>query len=209
MRVEVLTDRPEERFAVGRALFVEGASAPLAIVESREAHPGWIVRFDEVGTRTAAEAFREAYLEAGVAPAERPARGAYYWHELVGCPVTDPAGGELGVVGDVYRSGGSEVLVVTGGPRGDFDLPVARPFLRVLAPRRGEIVADPDALDLATPTHVPAPRRPRPPRSRRRAGGAGVAPGGAVAATGAAEDPPISAEPRPAGEMAPASDPGA
>jgi len=189
VRVEVLTDRPEERFSAGRVLFGEGASVPLTVVESRPASPGWILRFAEVGTRTAAEPFRDAYLEAVITPAERPPRGAYYWHEVIGCPVTDPAGGELGVVRDVYRSGGSEVLVVADGPRGDFDLPVARPFVRVLAPRRGEIVADPDALDLPALGRVPAPRAPR------RRSGAGVPPAGPAAST-----PTVDAPPGPAGE---------
>ncbi len=89
-------------------------------------------------------------------------RGRYYWHELIGCPVVDPEGGALGTVRDMYRSGGAEILVVEGGPRGAFDLPVARPFVRILAPRRGEIVADPDALDLPSVDAIRPPRPPRP-----------------------------------------------
>jgi hypothetical protein len=59
------------------------------------------------------------------------------------------------------------MLVVEGGPRGPFDLPVARPFVRILAPRRGEIVADPDALDLPRPDQIRPPRPPRAPRARK------------------------------------------
>jgi hypothetical protein len=40
------------------------------------------------------------------------------------------------------------VFVVSGGPVGEFDLPAVRAFIRVFAPRRGEIVVDADALDL-------------------------------------------------------------
>ena len=42
-----------------------------------------------------------------------------------------------------------------GGPYGEFDLPAVRAFIRVFAPRRGEIVVDAEALDL------------RPPKARR------------------------------------------
>ncbi len=81
--------------------------------------------------------------------------------------VRDPAGDELGTVRDVYRAGGGDVLDVAGGPRGDFDVPIARPFVRILAPRRGEIVVDPEALDLPPVEEIRPPRPPRPPRPRR------------------------------------------
>ncbi len=167
MRVEVLTDRPEERFVVGARLFPEGTAAPLTIEEARPANPGWVLQFREVRTRQEAEAFRMAYLEVETRPDDAPPRGTYYWHELIGVAVRDPEGGELGTVRDIYRTGGADVLEVVGGPRGDFDLPIVRPFVRVLAPRRGEIVADPEALDLPAPDAIRPPRPPRPPRPRR------------------------------------------
>ena len=81
-------------------------------------------------------------------------------HSEISAAIGEP----LGTVRDVYRSGGAEMLVVEGGPRGAFDLPVARPFVRILAPRRGEIVADPEALDLPRPDQI---RPARPPRLRQ------------------------------------------
>ena len=108
------------------------------------------------------------YLEAdaGVVPA-LPRVAAYYWHELRRLSRRRPGGRRARHRRDVYRSGGAEMLVVEGGPRGAFDLPVARPFVRILAPRRGEIVADPDALDLPTPDRIRRPPAPRPPRPRK------------------------------------------
>lgn len=150
-------------------LHPEGRPDPLTIVEARPAEPGWVLRFREVPTRGAAEVLRDLYLERDAPPEALP-RGSYYWHELVGVAVSDVEGGALGVVRDVYRSGGAEILVVTGGPRGDFDVPVARPFVRILAPRRGEIVVDSARLDLPEPGSPPAPRpdrTPRPARGRR------------------------------------------
>jgi 16S rRNA processing protein RimM len=113
--------------------------------------PGWRLRFREIPDRTAAEPLRGVYLEAVVPPAEAPRRGEYYWHEVIGVPVTDVAGNPLGTVRDVYRAGGAEVFVVDGGPVGSFDVPAVRAFVRILAPRRGEIVVDADALDLPVP----------------------------------------------------------
>jgi 16S rRNA processing protein RimM len=167
MRVEVLTDRPAERFVEGARLFPEGRAEPLTIVEARPADPGWILRFRDVPTREAAEAFRLVYLEVEAGPGDALPRGSYFWHELIGVAVRDLEGGELGTVHDVYRVGSTDVLEVAGGPRGGFDLPIARPFVRILAPRRGEIVADPEALDLPAPDQIRPPRPPRPPRPRR------------------------------------------
>ena len=149
VRVEVLTDKPEERFRPGAALYREGDDQPLTITAAQAVAdgPGWRLQFAEVPDRTAAEGLRETYLEVDAAPAALD-RGAYWWHEVIGVPVSDVSGRVLGTVADVYRAGGAEVFVVGGGPAGEFDLPAVRAFIRVFAPRRGEIVVDADALDL-------------------------------------------------------------
>jgi 16S rRNA processing protein RimM len=153
VRVEVLTDRPAERFGVGAVLHREGTNEPLTIRSATaiEDGPGWRLQFEEVPDRNAAEALRNAYLEVDTTVAGGSlARGEYYWHEVIGVTVTDTTGRELGTVRDVYRAGGAEVFVVRGGPVGEFDLPAVRAFIRVFAPRRGEIVVDAEALDLPT-----------------------------------------------------------
>lgn len=152
---------------MGARLHREGSPGALTIVEARPAHPGWILRFAEVPTRETAERLRLAYFEVEAGPADALPRGAYFWHEIIGVAVRDPDGAELGTVRDVYRAGGADVLEVVGGPRGDFDLPIIRPFVRILAPRRGEIVADPESLDLPTPDEIRPAAAPRPPRARR------------------------------------------
>jgi len=167
VRVEVLTDNPERRFAKGRVLFREGDDRPLTIASAEEVAdgPGWRVRFDEVASRDKADTLRGVYLEALVRPDEELGRGEYYWHEIVGVAVRGTDGAELGTVRDVYRVGENEVFVVAGGPFGSFDLPAVRPFIRIFAPRRGEIVVDADALDLRPPrSRTPDPDRPKAPR---------------------------------------------
>jgi hypothetical protein len=124
--------------------------------------PGWRLRFEEVTTREAADELRGAYLEWVAGPEAELGRGEYFWHEVVGAAVRGVDGAELGTVRDVYRSGGAEVFLVDGGPYGEFDVPAVRAFVRVFAPRRGEIVVDTDALDL------------RPPKASRRGAGDGV-----------------------------------
>ena len=166
VRVEVLTDRPEERFARGAVLHREGNDEPLTIADADAIPdgPGWRLRFEEVPDRTVADTLRDTYLEAATEAADALPVGAYYWHQVMGATVRDLADRVIGVVHDVYRVGGAEVFVVRGEPYGEFDLPVVRAFIRIFAPARGEIVVDVDALALE-----PAkPARPaRPPRARK------------------------------------------
>ena len=125
--------------------------------------------------------------------AELP-RGAYFWHEVIGTTVTGVDGAVLGTVRDVYRSGGAEVYLVDGGPYGEFDVPAVRAFVRVFAPRRGEIVVDAEALDLTARRRLamPVPRAGR----RRRAGGRTRSPKADAAAAKRADAPDARQTPR-------------
>lgn len=172
VRVEVLTDHPERRFAPGAVLHREGDGRPLTIATAEAVvdGPGWRVRFREVGSRDQADTLRGVYLESAVPADEGLGRGEYYWHEVIGTTVKDADGAELGTVRDIYRIGDTEVFEVAGGTMAPFDLPAVRAFIRIFAPKRGEIVVDAESLDLrpakskaGDPTKPKAPRR----RSRR------------------------------------------
>ena len=174
VRVELLTDRPEERFAVGAVLFPEGTSRRLTIAESSAVAdgPGWWLRFREVPDRDAADALRGIYLEID-RPDEPREPGRWLWHELEGLAVRSTTGEALGRVVELYRAGGAEVFVVRG-PRGELDIPGVHGIVTDLAPERGELVVDLDALALdARPVEDegyvrPRDRRPPNPGRARR-----------------------------------------
>ena len=162
-----MTDRPESRFVPGAILYREGSDEPLTIASAEAVAdgPGWRIRFREIPSREAADTLRQAYLETPVRPDADLARGEVYWHEVVGVPVRGVDGTELGVVQDIYRVAENEVYIVGGGAYGSFDLPAVRAFIRIFAPRRGEIVVDAEALDLRPPKERRTdPDRPRAPR---------------------------------------------
>ncbi|MBI2782381.1 MAG: 16S rRNA processing protein RimM [Chloroflexi bacterium] len=150
VRVEVLTDRPEARFAAGSVLHVEGDARPLTINAAQpvEDGPGWRLLFREVPDRAASERLRDAYLEVEVDRSADLDAGAAYWHEVIGSTVRDSTGAVLGTVADVYRAGENEVYVVRGGPAGEFDMPAVRDVITTFAPERHEIVVDEGVLDL-------------------------------------------------------------
>lgn len=185
VRVEVLTDRPEARFAPGQVLHLEGDRRPLTVVEAKpvEDGPGWRLRFREVPDRQSSERLRDAYLEIEVDRDADLGAGAAYWHEVLGSRVLDSTGAELGRVADVYRAGEAEVYVVRGGPPGEFDLPAVKDVITTFAPERGELVVDERVLDLAAPP-VEAPAKAATPRRRPRWSrhGKGARPGGGAQA---------------------------
>lgn len=168
VRVEILTDHPDVRFAPGARVWAGSRREPLTVLAAAPDRRGLRVRFEEIRDRAAAEALRDTDLEIE-ADARELAEGAVYWHELLGVPVRGVDGRALGVVREVYRTGGAEVLVVDGGMVAPFDIPVVSAFIRRWAPREGEIVVDADALDLQA-------RRPE--RRRRRTGDLPAEPGG-------------------------------
>lgn len=171
VRVEVLTDKPEARFATGSVLHVEGDARPLTITAAQaiEDGPGWRLQFREVPARATAERLRDAYLEILVDRAADLDAGAAYWHEVIGSTVRDSTGAVLGTVADVYRAGENEVYVVRGGPAGEFDIPAVRDVITTFAPERHEIVVDEVVLDLAgTAVDGPGSTGPTTPKPRRR-----------------------------------------
>jgi 16S rRNA processing protein RimM len=203
LRVELLTDRPGDRFTVGARLFREGTPTTLTIIESSAVAdgPGWWLRFKEIPDRNAAEALKGIYLEIEP-PVEPREAGRWFFHELEGLAVRASTGEELGTVIEIYRAGGAEVFVVRG-PRGELDIPVVKAIVLDLAPERGEMIVDLEALALdARPVDEdyvrPRDRRPKNPSTPRKV--AGEAP---VPTKGEAR--PAKGAPRPAkGETRPA-----
>jgi 16S rRNA processing protein RimM len=202
VRVELITDRPDERFVVGAVLYPEGAAKGLTISEALPVAdgPGWWLRFREVASRDAAESLRDTYLEIDT-PGEPREEGRWLWHELEGLAVRSAAGDDLGTIVELYRAGGAEVFVVRG-PRGELDIPGVRGIVLDLAPERGEMIVDLEALALdARPVEddYVRPRDRRPPNPRRPRGAAPPAAAAPDAADGAS-----SPEPPPPDETPPA-----
>ena len=80
-------------------------------------------------------------------PDEPREPGRWLWSELEGLAVRGTNGEELGRIVEIYRAGGAEVFVVRG-PRGEIDIPGVHGIVTDLAPERGELIVDLDALAL-------------------------------------------------------------
>ena len=157
LRLEVLTDLPEQRFIRGAQLSVEGSDRVLTILEVTPSSPGLFVRFGEVQSRLAGERLIGAYLTIPAAQVQIPS-DRVLWDEVIGVTVRDPQGAVIGEIRDLYRAGGAEVYVVHTPDGGEIDLPAVAAVIIEFAPREGRIVADLAGSEL-TVRAAKAPRR--------------------------------------------------
>jgi 16S rRNA processing protein RimM len=136
--VELRTDEPERRFAVGRSLLVRRpgtgpapAYSRLTVEATRWHQDRLLVRFEELPDRNAAEAARGLLLVTEVDLGETPEDPEeFYDHQLVGLRVATTDGVEVGVVGEVLHSGAQDLLVVSREGRDD----ALVPFVTALVP---------------------------------------------------------------------------
>ncbi len=117
--VEAWTDDPAGRFAAGAVLRTDPAGAgPLTVGTAREHGGRWVIGFDGVTDRTAAEALRGTVLQ--IAAAERPAiedPDEFYDTELAGLTVRTVTGHRVGIVTEVVHGPAGDSLAVQATDR--------------------------------------------------------------------------------------------
>ena len=153
--VDVRTDDPEQRLAVGSVLATEPAAAGPLTVSGIRWHSGrLLVRFAGYQDRTRAEDLAGVLLVIDSAELPEPADpDEFRDHQLIGLRVITVGGQRVGAVTDVLHYG-QDLLVVAGyGMRTGTDILV--PFVAQIVPEvdvaAGQIVIDPPPglLDLA------------------------------------------------------------
>jgi 16S rRNA processing protein RimM len=134
--VELRTDEPDRRFAVGTTLRAErsrNAPSPwpeLTVTATRWHQTTLLVRFEEIADRTTAEGARGILLHASVPPDESPDDPEeFYDHQLVGLAAEDVDGRPLGEVTGVLH-GAQDILQIRATDGRD----TLVPFVAVLVP---------------------------------------------------------------------------
>ena len=146
--VEVHTDDPDLRFAVGRVMATDPAAAGPLTVESVRWHSGrLLVRFAGIADRNQAEELRGTWLtldSAEVGPTGDP--DEFHDQQLTGLTVVTVAGEVVGTVTDVLHTG-QDLLAVTPAPGTSRRVEVLVPFVAAIAVEvdlaGGKLVIDP------------------------------------------------------------------
>ncbi len=115
------------------------------IEEARPQGRVWAVKLEGISDRTAAEGLVGAEVLAPREELEEAGEGRYLWTDLDGLEVVTVAGEVVGRVTELYETGGVDVLVVTGGARGEKLIPLA-PYVEVDRAARRIVVDPPDGL---------------------------------------------------------------
>ncbi|MEV1248453.1 ribosome maturation factor RimM [Nonomuraea sp. NPDC050022] len=142
--VEVRTDDPELRFAVGAAVATDPADRGPLVIESRRWHKGaLLITFAGVTQRDTAEELRGTMLVIDsdeVTPSDDP--DEFHDHQLIGLAVVTVSGEAVGEVTDVLHHG-QDLLVVRRSGQDDALIP----FVKALVPEvdldGGRLVVDP------------------------------------------------------------------
>ena len=135
--VDVRSDEPNRRFAVGATLRAEpprGSASPLrtlTVGRTRWHQSTLLVTFAELPDRNAAEAARGILLHATIPADETPEDpDEFYDHQLVGLAAYDVAGVLLGEVSALVHGGAQDLLVIRTPERRE----ALVPFVKALVP---------------------------------------------------------------------------
>ncbi|HEU5325532.1 MAG TPA: ribosome maturation factor RimM [Candidatus Limnocylindria bacterium] len=140
VRLELVTDWPEEQIVVGAALWLDGETEPMRVTRVERGGRVLVVHLDGLVSREAAEAMVGRYLEA---PAPSLPADTYFWHDLIGLRVEDERGAVIGELVEIFRAGGNEVYRVIG-PDGERLVPALRSAIRDIDLDGGRMVLAPD-----------------------------------------------------------------
>jgi 16S rRNA processing protein RimM len=142
--VQVRTDSPEQRFAVGAQLGV-GAGRTLTVDAVRPHAGNLLVRFAGVTDRAAAAELRGVLLT--VDTVELPDLDdpdEFYDHQLEGLTAVGSDGAQLGTVREVVHTPASDLLVLETD-RGEALVPFVRAIVPEVDLSAGRVVLDPPA----------------------------------------------------------------
>ena len=153
--LDVRTDAPDDRLAVGAVLATEPASAgPLTIQRSRVQQGRWFVTFEGIADRTAAEALTGVALVVDSADDDsdddEDDADAWYPHELVGLRAEDTTGRPVGEVVGLEHAPAHDLLVLREPDGARTLVPFVRAIVPVVDVPGGRVVLDPPGGLLAS-----------------------------------------------------------
>ncbi len=129
--IEVRTDHPENRFAIGARAQTD-AHGDLVITSHRVHNGILLLGFDNITDRSGIEKLRDTLLYCDVdIDAESESEDDYHVLQLIGSTAVLESGQEFGVVSDVINLPGQDLLAINT-PRGEVLVPFVHQWVPVV-----------------------------------------------------------------------------
>lgn len=124
--IEVQTDEPDSRFQVGSTLKLDDGS-DLKIKSSRWHNQTLLLAFDGVNDRNKVEELRNQMIYAQV-DISSYASGEYHYQQLIGCEVFLESGELIGLVDEITKLPGQDLLSIDAKGR-QILIPMVKAFM--------------------------------------------------------------------------------
>jgi len=124
--VEVRTDDPDQRFAIGATLTIEN-NRVLTITNSRWHNQILLLTFAGITNRDQIEELRDQLLHSEV-DTESNSPGEYHFQQLIGCQVKLENMKELGLVREIIQLPGQDLLAIDT-PNGEVLIPMVKQII--------------------------------------------------------------------------------
>lgn len=127
--IEVRTDDPDLRFAVGQSLTLDNGRT-LQVSGNRWHNQILLLTFAGVTDRNQVEELRDQLLHADVDTKDNQP-GEYHFQQLIGCQVTLPDGSNLGPVTEIVQLPGQDLLSVASN-EGEVLIPMVKQIIMAI-----------------------------------------------------------------------------
>ena len=112
VKVNAITDFPEERLATGSRLFIKnnGQYEELIVENSRRHKQFYLVKFEKIDDIDQAEKICSKELYVAETDQQELPEGSYYFKDILNCPVYDGETGEkIGVLENIETPGANDI----------------------------------------------------------------------------------------------------
>ena len=136
---------PCQTLAKGLTIFLQekdGEAHPYTIAGVRLHRPFVLLKLETIDSLELAESLREKVLTVEESILPPPQDGEFYYYQVVGLSVRTTAGKAIGVISQVFFSGGHDVWVVQEGEK-EYLIPVTEEIVRVIDIPGGHVVIEP------------------------------------------------------------------
>lgn len=138
-----LTDDVKRFRALSEAYLEQGSTyIPVTVTQVSVQPDAVFLHISGCDTREEAERLRGTYLCVDRAHAAKPAQGRWFIKDLIGCTVSDTAGGVCGVLTDVLETGANDVYLIERKPAGTLMIPALKKLLLEVDVENKRILVD-------------------------------------------------------------------